>query len=295
MLAAGLTRRELESAVNRGELTRPRRGWYANRLADDDQLRAVVAGARIGCVSALRRWGVWSGEGDRLHLQVPRTSSGLVLREAPRGAQLRVPHPAWELPLDWAIRPCDAAGPVAHWVPPLQPHRALDWIVSPVDALAQAVRCQREEHALACVDSALHEGVVTLAEWEAVLASLPARLRALDEYKDSRADSGNETIVRLRLRRLGLRSEPQVRLPGIGFIDLLVEGLVPLEVDSEAHHSSHGQRQRDRSRSLLSAALGSPTLRIGPEHLTAREWPLVVVAIDRQLADARGRTVNRLF
>jgi len=92
-----------------------------------------------------------------------------------------------------------------------------------------------------------------------------------------------------------LQSEPQVHLPGIGFIDLLVEGLVPLEIDSEAHHSSHGLRQRDRSRSLLSAALGSPTLRIGPEHLTARKWPLVVAAIDRQLTDARSRAVSRLF
>lgn len=289
LLSAGISRRQLEAAVFRGQLSRPIRGWYATPLADVDQLRAVAAGARIGCVSALRRWGVWSGEGDILHLQVAPSRSLLDTRGvAFQGSELRVPHPSVPPELDVAVRQCVLGTPVGHWVPPLDRARALDWIVSPLDALAQAVRCQREEHAVACVDSALHEGVISGEEWESICEALPRRLHRLHGRRDPRADSGNETITRLRLVDLGLRCEPQVHLPGIGFVDLLVEGLVPLEIDSEAHHSSPDQRRKDRSRSLLSAALGAPSLRIGSEHLTAAEWPLVVAAIRQQLADARA-------
>lgn len=290
LLAAGFSRQQLETAVSGGVLFRPIRGWYATSLADVDQLRAVAAGARVGCVSALRRWGVWSGADDSLHVWMPPTSSGVEVFPWPvRDSSEPLPHPSVPHALGVAVRACSHAAPVVHWSRSAAQRHWLDWIVSPSQAIDQAVRCQSDEHALACVDSAVHEGAVSASEWASISSTLPRRLRWLHSHTDSRADSGNETIVRHRFRLLGWRCAPQAHISGIGYIDLLVEGLVPVEVDSEAHHSSATQRRKDRTRSLVSAALGAPTIRIGSEHLDATNWPLVVAAVERQLADARLR------
>jgi hypothetical protein len=212
-----------------------------------------------------------------------------------------LPHPsvpprrAFELNEIWR---CAAGVPIVHWLANTSETRALDWIVSPTDALIQAIHCQDEEHAVACIDSALHHGVVSAHEWEIIRRGLPERLRRLGGRVDARAGSGNESIVRLRLRGAGFTVEPQVHLPGIGDVDLVVDDLAALEVDSEKYHSSREQRRTDRSRTLLALAYGMPSMRIGPEHLTADGWPLALTAVARQVADARAlrqlRTGTRL-
>lgn len=289
----GISRAEIEAALASGFLHRPIRGWYMTEAADSDQRRAIVADARLGCVTALRRWGVWSGPDNDIHLHCAPTASRLRLDQARTvlGAQPVLPHPGVpprrrpELNEVWR---CAPGMPVVHWQAQASARGALDWIVSPMDALAQAVCCQTAEHAVACVDSSLRHGVVTAQEWAQILSNLPERLRPLGRLVDARADSGNETIVRLRLRAAGFAAEPQAHIPGVGAVDLVVEGLVALEVDSEGFHSSKEQRRNDRTRTLLALTFGMPSLRIGPEHLTTDEWPLAVAAVKRQVADARA-------
>src|SRR5690554_1281900 len=165
----GISRSEIEDALASGFLARPIRGWYVTRAADSDQLRAITAGARLGCVSALRRWGVWSGPANDLHLHCPPTASRLRLDKAQTvlGMQPVLPHPsvpprrAVELNEIWR---CAAGVPVVHWLANTSKSSALDWIVSPTDALTQAIHCQNEEHAVACIDSALHHRVVSAQE-----------------------------------------------------------------------------------------------------------------------------------
>lgn len=193
---------------------------------------------------------------------------------------------------------CAAGKPIVHWRARTSEAGALDWIVSPSDALAQAVRCQDAENAVACIDSALRHGVVSTQEWRNIRRDLPDRLRPLGERVDARAGSGNESIVRVRLCEAGFTVEPQVHIPGVGDVDLVVDDLVALEVDSEKFHSSREQRRTDRTRTLLALAYGMPSMRIGPEHLTVEGWPLALTAVARQVADARAlrqlRTGTRL-
>jgi very-short-patch-repair endonuclease len=283
LTASGISRAKLESAVGHGELLRPLRGWYATPLADIDQLRAVQIGARIGCVTALRRWGVWGGNDGTLHLHANPTASRL--RDArPMGSRIALPHPslsparAGELA---ELLLCDDAEPTVHWHERYSEAASLDWIVGPLAALAQAIRCQPEEQALACIDSALHEGVVSPAEWAKLTDALPRRRRSIIPLVDSRADSGVESIVRLRLVRLGYAVEPQVRVPGVGTIDMVINGRVAIEVDGDAYHSTLEQRRRDRMRTTAALALGLPTLRIGTEQLGEQEWPLVLSGLER--------------
>ena len=290
LLRLGASRGAIRRAVASGRLERPKRGWYLTHAADSDQRRAVDTGAKLGCVTALRRWGVWSGLGNELHLHAQPTASRLRVASRVRGAEPAVLHPgldpllARELTEVWT---CDQGLPLVHWREQQFEHGALDWMVAPQDALLQAITCQGEEHALACIDSALHHGVLTTSDWARVRAHLPKRLEHLDQVKDARAGSGSESIVRLRIRRLGLRVEPQAHLPGVGDVDLLVEGLVAFEADGDRFHSSRKQRNTDRSRTMLCQAYGVPTIRVGTEQLGPAEWPLVVSALERALADAR--------
>jgi hypothetical protein len=183
--------------------------------------------------------------------------------------------------------------PAIHWRNEEFEARALDWLVSPADALAQAARCLTLEHAVACIDSALRHRVVDDQEWDDIQAGLPERLSRIGGLIDSTSDSGLESIARLRLRALGYRVEAQHPVPGVGHVDLLIDGLVAMETDGDTFHSSKNQRALDRTRTLVAASLGLPTIRIGSEHLTKAEWPLVLSALDYHLGAARRLAGSR--
>jgi very-short-patch-repair endonuclease len=293
LAANGISRGKLEGAVGRGELLRPVRGWYATPFADADQLRAVQIGTKIGCVTALRRWGVWGGNDRSLHLHANPTASRLRSARA-IGSRLAIAHPsvpharASELA---ELIICDDTEPIVHWHERCSEIGSLDWIVGPLAALAQAIRCQPLEHALACIDSALHEGVVSWAEWAELADALPRRTRSILPLVDSRADSGVESIVRHRLTQVGYTVEPQVRVPGVGTIDMVINGRIAVEVDGDAFHSTLQQRRRDRMRTTAALALGLPTVRIGTEQLSEQEWPLVLTGLER--LDSGNLSVTR--
>lgn len=299
----GVTPAHIAHALASGYLIRPIRGWFATARADADQLRAITAGGRIGCVSALRRLGVWSGEGDSLHLHVPPSASRLDLAPT-RGAVSPIreasspePHPSIRHTRAHEMEPIRAAAPgppVTHWRTQHWPEPELDWIVSVKDALTQAILCQPFEHAVAVVDSSLALDVISKSEWDEIRRMLPRRLAQMDRCLDARAGSGNESIVRLRLHSEGLRAEPQWYFPGIGHVDLFVEGAVVVEMDSEAFHSRPAARRRDRSRTLLAQLYSIPTLRLGPENLADDEWPIALMALRQLLLDSQRLSLNRM-
>lgn len=79
---------------------------------------------------------------------------------------------------------------------------------------------------------------------------------------DPRAESGTETLVRLALTRAGLSAVPQVRIPGVGRVDLLVGSRVIVEVDSVAWHDDDASRARDYRRDLMLFRLGYVVVRV---------------------------------
>jgi very-short-patch-repair endonuclease len=237
--------------------------------------------------------GVWGGNDRSLHLHANPTASRLRSARA-IGSRLAIAHPsvsharASELA---ELIICDDTEPIVHWHERCSEIGSLDWIVGPLAALAQAIRCQPLEHALACIDSALHEGVVSWAEWAELADALPRRTRSILPLVDSRADSGVESIVRHRLTQVGYTVEPQVRVPGVGTIDMVINGRIAVEVDGDAFHSTLQQRRRDRMRTTAALALGLPTVRIGTEQLSEQEWPLVLTGLER--LDSGNLSVTR--
>nr|WP_146077627.1 type IV toxin-antitoxin system AbiEi family antitoxin domain-containing protein [Clavibacter michiganensis] len=296
LLGARIDPAGIDAARRSGALERLRRGIYALPEADIDQRRAVMAGGRVGCVSALRRVGVWGGLDTALHMHVPSSASRLHLDEVialGRSPETRrTDKTFWAEPgrprVHWQRANSAQAGTARSW--------AHDWLVDPMSALRQAVLCLDDEHAIAAIDSALRKQVIRSRDLGPLFASLPRRLQQLRTELDPAADSGPESIVRVRMRRAGFVVEPQMGIPGSSDLDLLINDVVGLDIDSRAWHTGEEQISWDYGKTLQSFALGRPTLRILPHHIFDM-WPSTLAAISRAVSDTeelhRLRRMNR--
>lgn len=242
----GATGRQITDAVRDGRLLRLRRDRYLPAGAHPTICAAARWGGRLDCVSVLQLFGVFVREAGGLHVQLAPDAS-------------RVP------------RPDGAARVIRHW---RTSQAAADAALTPLDeALLAAVRCQRPRDAIATLDSAWHVGVVDEAQLNDLFARLPRRYRSLRRLLDRRAESGTESLVRLMLRAIGCRIELQVSIDGVGRVDLVVDGWLLIECDSEAHHGSWQDHKRDRRRDAAAVALGYTPLRLLAEDILYRpEW-----------------------
>ncbi|KJL35551.1 hypothetical protein RR49_02310 [Microbacterium ginsengisoli] len=238
---AALSRRTRQRMIRNGTIIRVRRGRYVAADLPDAVVRAARLGGRLDCVSLLREVGVFVARSHGLHLQVEPHAS-------------RLPH-----------RPKDVR---AHWRGDSADPTRLGTDL--VGAIVQAVRCQSPRDAVATLDSALHLGLLDEEMIGQVFAALPDRWQRLRALVDGRAESGIETLVRLMLRGIDVPFEVQVRIPGVGRVDLLVAGRLIIECDSRAFHGDVASQRRDRARDLAAAARGYVTLRLLAEDVLFR-------------------------
>jgi very-short-patch-repair endonuclease len=179
-----------------------------------------------------------------------------------------------------------------HWSPLLFPAAMTSsWLVSPMDAIWQAIHCLDEENAIACLESAVHEGFLTQNEVRIITDLAPARLQEAIAEMEFTAGSGVETLIRRKLRRAGYSVEAQVRVAGVGDEDLVVEDCVALESDGKKWHGPDRFHQ-DRRRDLKTEGLGRRTLRV-TYALVMFEWDSTLATIDRVVADAKREQSRR--
>ena len=183
------------------------------------------------------------------------------------------------------IRLADAGSATVHWTPDTAPEHALDWIVSPQAALAQSLRCLDREHAMAAIDSVLHERVMTRREVDALLRRIPSRFASLVDRYTGLPESGVESLFVRRVAAEGFDVRSQFELPGIGRFDGVIEGSVLFEVDGRAHHVGPTKFFDDRDRTLSAQGLGVPVLRPSAIHVLDH-WPSTMAAVARVVADA---------
>ncbi|MCH4249788.1 MAG: endonuclease domain-containing protein [Microbacteriaceae bacterium] len=241
--AKALPRRVLTRAVRAGTLRRVARGWYATD-PDHPGAGVVGSGCELGCVTALRSYGVW-GTDRSLHIHIPHSSAG-------RGLPDGIRH--------WSHAP-----------------RLTGWRAGVPLSVFQACCCLPSEEAIASVDSALHLGLLTLEEWRDLCAAHPVRLHGLRDLVDSRAESGLETLARLRLARH--RPEVQSQI-GPWRVDLRI-GSICVELDGFAFHRD--QFDADRRRDAELTARGFTVLRFSYEQVMFR-----FAEIDRAVDAAVG-------
>jgi very-short-patch-repair endonuclease len=246
LLQHGLTGAQITVLVRSNRLLRVRRDHYAAPETDRHTVEAVRVGGRLACVSAARELGIFAFETRFTHLHVARDASRL------RGARSRSDR----------LNAVPRLGVQLHWWPLIAPDDGTEFCVGARDALAQIVQCQPRHFAVAALDTALHEGCVLASQLDEIFANVPAKQRLLRGQIDARADAGQESVLRRIILEAGMRCDIQVAIGGVGRVDLLVEGCVVVEADSNAHHKSWEQHIRDRTRDRILARQGYPSLRV---------------------------------
>ncbi|QEO13722.1 hypothetical protein FLP10_04265 [Agromyces intestinalis] len=287
----GVRDADLRAEVRGGSLIRLKPGWYATPAADAEQRRAVAIGGRLGCTSALARYGVWAGIGDGLHVHLARNASRRAIDGLNPTAFVPAPavwHPRLPDRQRREIRLSDPTAPATvHWGLEADATGSLDWLVSPRTALAEAVRCLDSEHAQAVVDSAIHERMLRRGEVERIIADAPRRTGVRVDELCGRLESGVETLFVRRLRAGGFDVQPQFQLAGHGRFDGIIDGVVLYEIDGWAHHRTRQQFVADRDRTLIAQAFGMPVIRVAAVRVID-DWPMIAAAVARTVADAKA-------
>jgi hypothetical protein len=225
----GHAARTLSREVAAGTVRCPHRGWIASDGAPPNAVRAVELHGRLGGSSALRSYGIWVDGRDLVVATAPTAS-----RLPPLGdGELRV----WGL--EKFPSPSDRR-----------------WRVSALDALCQHAQFVDRLSLIASVDSAMYNGRLSSAQLRMLVAALPRQLRKIASQVDSRSMSGTESKLRVACVEAGLRVEPQASINRVGFVDLLIDGWLIVEVDSREFHDGPVNQHNDRLRDG-NAVLGS--------------------------------------
>lgn len=247
----------LTALVRGGQLTRVRRGVYALVSVQRDVREANAHGGALTCASVLRRHGVWTlPTDDGPHTAVFRKGRAF-------------PH--------------DNCRCTVHYVPA----KVGVGMVSLPEALVTYRRCAGDEAFFAAVESAWHQQLLSSADRNRIRAGLPSTARWLLDLASPLAESGLESISRLRLHRLGLRVTLQVRA-GRRRVDLAVEDLLWLEFDGAEFHGGAENRHQDLVKDAVASADGRETLRFDYAQVIY-DWESVQAAILGALARLRGR------
>ncbi|MHA7208716.1 type IV toxin-antitoxin system AbiEi family antitoxin domain-containing protein [Arthrobacter sp. MDT1-65] len=240
IVEAGASSTMLARALEQGRVARVARGIYALPERDAGLLAALRAGTDLACISAVQRLGLW------------------VLRE-PRLLHVSADHG----------RPIAGDGMRVHRAPlPL----------STVAVCVQCCRCLPKLDALCIVESAVVLRRVRLADLrEHTLGQRSGSLRTVLKLLDARAESILETVARYHLVQAGFHVASQVHVPGVGRIDLFVDGVLGIEADGRPYHSDRREFEEDRRRWNLLTTRGIPILRVTHDLLVRDPEQFIVL------------------
>jgi very-short-patch-repair endonuclease len=118
--------------------------------------------------------------------------------------------------------------------------------VSPLDALISFAHSQTAEYFVAALDNAIFFNFVRPADIPILFDLLPERFGRLRSMVDGNAESGAETLARLRIARFARQVDIQVRI-GRHRVDLLIDGWLVIEVNSERWHSGKATKDSRRN------------------------------------------------
>ncbi|GAA1884763.1 hypothetical protein GCM10009773_11390 [Williamsia serinedens] len=229
LIAHGETQASVRRAVADETLVRLRRGWYARSDADARVVEAVRRGGVLSCVSALRYRGIWvPGRSDDVHARAGTSRDRTGRFCSQHGRPESVTGPVDEIPI----------------------------------ALRHAARCLDAEGLVVVCDSIVNRKHFTPDDLASILGDTPVAVRALLGRCDGSAQSGTESMVRLRLRARNIPVRTQVVIPRVGIVDMVVGDRLIIETDGERYHSGLERYTEDRRRDREAARLGYITLRL---------------------------------
>ncbi|WP_460796754.1 endonuclease domain-containing protein [Microbacterium sp. GXF0217] len=244
----GVSRKALAAHVDDGSIRRVRAGVFAARSANEAVVRAAAHGGALTCEAALKRRGVWT----LTEQPVPHVWMGTNGR--------RHPHPGCEC--------------VSHFFD----GRTQFGLATAETALIHVFTCAGEEAFFAAYESAWKLRLLSGPARARIRDALPASARWLVDFARPDADSGLESLLRLRLRILGIRLDCQVIIDGVGKVDFVIGGRLIIETDGKENHDGETMRHKDLVRDAAASALGYETLRFDYAQIV-HDWPSVLPAI----------------
>lgn len=244
----GCSRTNVAAATDAGAIRRLRRGVFALPAADAGLVTAALHGGALTCAAGLRAHGVWV-----------------------------LPHPDGQVHV-WmgrSGRPHEHEGCTCttHY----SPGSGALGLAPVVACLIHAYRCLDGEAFFAAYESAWNKRLIGAHDRARIRRELPRSAHWLLDLARPDAESGLESLIRLRMHLLGIRLDCQVLIPGVGRVDFVLEGRIILEADGRENHT-HAKRHADLGRDAAASALGYETLRFD-YAIIVHDWPTVVAAI----------------
>lgn len=224
----GITDGQLRKAVRRG-VEQPARGVYALPSASDSDVAIVRNRQLLTCISAAPFYGLWViDQSGPLHLHHRRAPDSCDVVH--HGSLLLPPHPR---------RP----------------------VASLADVLIHALRCRPWQESLVMVECAVARGDMTVGFLQERLpGKRNGKAREVLRWVDRGAESMLETLARTYFRKAGIHVQPQFYLDRVGYMDLLLDGWLLVELDGR-HHADWRQVKKDHRRNNSSVVLGYTVLR----------------------------------
>lgn len=224
----GVSDAALRRAVRAGIL-QPTRGLYALPDAAPGDVTLLLRRQLLTCVSAAPFYRLWTvGASGPLHVHHSRGEA----------VEHQVAHRELHLP-PHAYRPVAALG----------------------DVLIHALRCLPPRESLVMVECAVGRGDMTVAFLQELLPGRRnGKAREVLQWVDRGAESLLETLARTAFRQAGILVEPQVYIEGVGYVDLLLDGWLVVELDGR-HHGDWAQVKKDHRRNNRSVVQGYTVLR----------------------------------
>ncbi|MCL2516452.1 MAG: endonuclease domain-containing protein [Microbacteriaceae bacterium] len=248
----GMTDYAIRKELERGTLVAFGRDLVARHGASATLVRAASMGARVACVTAARAMGLWVLD-DGFH--VVARSPNARFRSDGRMPEARL-----------------------HWnVAPVEPDRHRIIVESGRNALAHIARCQPLDIAAATFDSAVSKGLITLEELQRLASLHRGRFAEVVALVTGDADSGLETLTRVRLQWAGIGSRAQVVVDGHP-VDLLIGRRLIIQLDGRQHLNDPAQLMRDRAQDRRLKAMGYTVLRYGYADVVFR-WDAMLAEI----------------
>jgi hypothetical protein len=279
LLARGFGDHQIRQELGAGRIFRVRHGWYSVPDAPESAILAVRVGGRLTSISALETYGLRVPNRGAIHVSV-RASASRLRNPQHRRERLRRRDP---VRIHWNDRP-SGGGTV--------------WRASIADALLVVLNTESREIAVACCSAAMRHKKLSWPELDAIFQRAQSRVKCWRGLVSALDDSHGETFTRLWFMDAGIQFEQQAQIRGVGQLDFKVGPHSYVEVDGRQHDpawTGEGESnwEKDLDRRTTMAIRGDRV-----EHysylLLYTQWPRVLAAIQRMIADDLATTALRL-